>query len=110
MHDAEVRRSYWDASAETFAQTNSTTILGHLVARHPFDVDRKQRDAWLVEIEDLKALAIAIPHSHLFLEFAIPRMGKRADAILLARGVVFVLEYKIGPTEFMAHAADQVLD
>jgi hypothetical protein len=108
--DAEVQRSYWDASAETFAHTNSTTILGHLVARHPFDVDRRQRDAWLVEIEDLKALAVAISHGHLFLEFTIPRMGKRADAILLAGGIVFVLEYKIGATEYLGQAADQALD
>jgi hypothetical protein len=65
---------------------------------------------WLQQIEDLKLLASAVSQSHFFLEFSIPRMGKRADAILLAGRIVFVLEYKVGATEYWAHAADQALD
>lgn len=87
-----------------------SAILGQLVVHHPFDVGSKQRDAWLHQIEDLKLLASAVPLSHFFLEFSIPRMGKRADAILLAGGIVFVLEYKVGASEYWGHAADQALD
>ena len=91
----EIRRSYYAASAATFAQAPARAILGDLVSHHRFEVDLNQRDAWMAEIEDLKALALAIPDIHLFLEFAIPRMGKRADVIFVARGMVFVLV--IGP-------------
>ena len=87
-----------------------TTILGQLVVHHPFDVGSKQRDAWLHQIEGLKLLASAVPLSHFFLEFSIPRMGKRADAMLLGGGIVFVLEYKVGASEYWGHAADQALD
>jgi hypothetical protein len=37
-------------------------------------------------------------------------MGKRADAIFLAGRIVFVLEYKVGASEYWRHAADQALD
>ena len=104
------RRWYWEASADNFRHTNSTAILGQLVVHHPFDVGSRQSDAWLLQIEDLKRLASAIPQSHFFLEFSIPRMGKRADAILLVGGIVFVLEYKVGASEYWNHAADQALD
>jgi hypothetical protein len=104
------RRWYWEASAEEFRHSESTAVLGQLVVQHPFDVGSKQRDAWLLQIEDLRRLAPAIPQSHFFLEFSIPRMGKRADAILLAGGIVFVLEYKVGASEYWGHAADQALD
>jgi hypothetical protein len=104
------RRWYWEASAEEFRRTESTAILGQLVLHHPFDVDSKQSDAWLHQIEHLKLLASAITRGHFFLEFSIPRMGKRADAILLAGGIVFVLEYKVGAGGYWGNAADQVLD
>jgi len=100
-------RWYWDASAENFRRTESTAILGQLVVHHPFDVGSKQRDAWLHQIEALKLLASAVSRSHFFLEFSIPRMGKRSDAILLAGGMVFVMEYKVGASEYWGHAADQ---
>ena len=106
----EIRRFYYAASAATFAQAPARAILGDLVSHHRFEVDLNQRDAWMAEIEDLKALALAIPDIHLFFEFAIPRMGKRADVILVARGVVFVLEYKVGAKEYFRYAIDQALD
>jgi hypothetical protein len=37
-------------------------------------------------------------------------MGKRADAIVLAGNVVFVLEYKVGAQSYEPHASEQVLD
>src|SRR5262249_12954168 len=46
----------------------------------------------------------------LFLEFAIPRMGKRADAVIVENGNIFVIEYKVGAEAYNAHALDQVLD
>jgi hypothetical protein len=44
------------------------------------------------------------------LEFAIPRMGKRVDTIIIRRGIVFVIEFKMGTKHFDASAIDQVTD
>lgn len=43
-------------------------------------------------------------------EYAIPRMGKRVDIILLFQGAVFVIEFKVGEKEYSNFAKDQVLD
>jgi hypothetical protein len=40
----------------------------------------------------------------------IPRMGKRADAIIISGGQIFVIEYKVGADDYQKHAIDQVLD
>jgi len=55
-------------------------------------------------------LALAIPEAFIFLEFSIPRMGKRADAIVIVDGIVFVIEYKVGASGYTEHAVEQVLD
>ncbi len=46
----------------------------------------------------------------LFLEFNIPRMGRRIDAVLLIGPVVFVIEFKVGESTFDRAAVDQVWD
>lgn len=46
----------------------------------------------------------------LFLEFNVPRMGRRIDAVLLVGPVVFVIEFKVGDEAFDRAAVDQVWD
>jgi hypothetical protein len=74
----------------------------------PFPVEPAQRVAWQFEISHLQKLGAALPDVHIFLEFAIPRMGRRADAVVLIGGLVFVLEYKVGERSFPHHAIEQV--
>jgi len=45
-----------------------------------------------------------------FLEFSIPRMGRRVDAVVLIGPVVFVLEFKVGERTFDRAGVDQVWD
>ena len=44
----------------------------------------------------------------LFLEFNIPRMGRRIDTVLVVGPVVFVIEFKVGESNFDRAATDQV--
>ncbi len=46
----------------------------------------------------------------MFLEFSIPRMGRRVDAVLLIGPVVFVIEFKVGERVFDRAGVDQVWD
>lgn len=103
-------RSYFAASGRTLAQTSPRQVLGDIVARHSFAVEEAQRNSWQHEISQLQGIAAQIPNANFFFEFAIPRMGKRADAIVLAGNVVFVLEYKVGAQSYEPHASEQVLD
>ena len=52
----------------------------------------------------------AVPDAWLAFEFAIPRMGKRADAIVILSGIVFVLEFKVSAETFTGAAIEQVTD
>ena len=37
-------------------------------------------------------------------------MGKRVDVVLLANGIIFLLEFKVGEISYPAHALEQVVD
>lgn len=102
------RESYSDSIAN-FLSTSSSDILGTLATGSGFAIDLAQRDAWIEEISILKSV---LPNrkGRLYLEYAIPRMGKRIDAVLLIGSVIFVLEFKIGESAFSSHAIDQVCD
>ena len=103
-------RAYYAAAAPDFQRAAPAAILGELVAHHSFAVDDKQRGAWQAEIVDLQGVAAVFPDSFIFLELAIPRMGKRVDAVVVCRGLILVIEYKVGAQEYQRNAIDQVLD
>jgi hypothetical protein len=91
-------------------RASPAAILGDFVKHHTFAVDQRQSNAWQVEILHLQEVAKALCDSFIFLEFAIPRMGKRADAVIISSGLVFVIEYKVGADDYHKEAVDQVLD
>jgi hypothetical protein len=68
-----------------------------------------KRNAWLNQIE-LVQQQLQDLDGWIAFEFAIPRMGKRADVVLVTAGIVFVLEFKVGAHQFDAAAFDQVID
>ena len=103
-----MNRAYFDATARDFAAADRQAIFGALCAALPFDVEQTQRGAWQTQIAHLQSVAVALPDAHIFLEFSIPRMGRRADAVIIAGGLVFVLEYKVGDRDFPRHAIEQV--
>jgi hypothetical protein len=102
-------RAWYDASVEVFLTTEPEAILGKLAANSNFALVPTQRDTWIAQIEMLRACLVGV-RGRLFFEFNIPRMGRRIDAVLLARSAVFVIEFKIGERTFERSALDQVWD
>ena len=102
-------RSWYSASIADFLLADPEAVLGQLTVNCDFSLDPNQRDAWIAEIEILRSQLNGINGS-LFLEFNIPRMGRRVDAILIIGPVVFVVEFKIGEMLFDRSANDQVWD
>ncbi len=103
-------RAYYSNDFENFGKDHPDQILGEMTRHHSFSLDELQRNAWLSEISILKKILPALPRGRIFFEFAIPRMGKRADVILLIKGILFVLEFKVGENSYPAYAIDQVMD
>lgn len=103
-----MQRAYYQATGAAFAAADPMAILGSLASALPFAAEIEQRIAWQYGIEQMRPIAQALPGATIFLEFAIPRMGRRADAVIVAGGLIFVLEYKAGERDFPRHAIDQV--
>ena len=104
-------RAYYAESISTFLTSETDAILGMLSRGGTFAIESTQRDAWLGQITILQtALAGTNGRGSIYFEYAVPRLGKRIDVLLLLDHVVFVLEFKVGEREFLSSAKDQVWD
>jgi hypothetical protein len=103
-------RAYYSAPLDQFINDDTDRILGVLTTEHHHALEEPQRWAWLQQIHILKAAFSDRPEGRIFLEFYIPRMGKRADALLIRKNIVFVIEFKAGASEHLSSGFDQVED
>jgi len=103
-------KAYYNASVSNFLQDEAERILGVLTGEHHHALEEQQRWAWLQQVSILKAALVGRPNGRIFLEFYVPRMGKRVDALLIADNIVFVIEFKAGACEHLSSAFDQVED
>jgi len=101
--------AFYSNSIKEFVEQTPEEILGHLAKRNPFTLEASQRNAWLTQIGVVQSQYGNL-EGWIAFEFAIPRMGKRADVVLIAAGIVFVMEFKVGSEQFDAAAIDQVVD
>lgn len=101
-------RSYISIAASNVSGLSHAELIGQLALKLPFAVEPTQRAAWEYQIQHLRELAELLPTAYFCLEFLIPRMGRRADLIVLHAGIVFVVEYKLGARQFDRSSLDQV--
>lgn len=106
-----MNRAFYSASITEFLGTDSDTVLGRLVRSSGFPVEQPQRDAWLAQLDILRA--VLPPYSgrgSVYLEYGIPRLGRRVDAVLVIGPAILVLEFKVGEARFNPRDIDQVCD
>lgn len=103
-------RSFYSATIEEFVKTNENIILAEMVKCNPFDLTDLQRDAWLDEISIFQRELASFADGYVLLEYTIPRMGKRVDAVVICGGIVFLLEFKVGDAQYRSSTDNQVLD
>lgn len=102
-------RAYYHAAVHDFLSTTDEEVLGHLSRHSEQAIEQLQRNAWLEELGVLRS-ALRGLSGMLLLEYAIPRMGRRADAVLLLPRAVIVIEFKVGSETYDESALDQVSD
>lgn len=104
-------RAYYAASIGDFLAHHDDTIIAALANASSFAIEPAQRDAWHGQIETMRQALVGWDDDGLIaFEFAVPRMGKRIDVLLVAGRAVFVLEFKVGETAFTSDALNQVWD
>jgi len=110
--EASRRRSsaYYGAEISGFLATGDDSILGRLAAADSFKtLEADQKGAWIEEIEILKGSLQGLP-GWIFLEFDVPRLGSRIDAVVISGPAIFPIEFKCGEERFTRSALDQAWD
>lgn len=109
MISKPMKRAYYAATIDCFVQASTEQILGSLTLGNDFALIQTQRDAWVAQIEILRA-TLSSHVGSVYFEYSIPRMGRRIDVVAVIGAVIFVMEFKVGESEFSAYAIDQVFD
>jgi hypothetical protein len=104
-----MKRHYYSDSIHNFCKNSIEEIIGQLTLQNEFSSERTQTEAWVKQIEILQPL-LSNFDGQIFFEYAIPRMGKRIDAVVIIKNVIFILEFKVGEKDFLQNAIEQVWD
>ncbi len=84
-------------------------VLGRLASANNRDLDAEQKRAWEDEIQIL-GTALAGLTGWLYLEFDVPRLGSRIDAVVISGPAIFPLEFKCGEREYRRADVEQAWD
>ena len=105
-------RCLFNSNFETFLRMDTNAILGTLCDNYHGTALTTTIEAWKSEILILKDVVSQLNDSNgqIIFEYDIPRLGKRIDTVLLYRGIVFCLEFKVGESKVLEMDVDQVLD
>jgi len=93
---------YW-ATVREFLSADPSLVLGRLTEANQFDLDEEQKRAWEEEIRILRGALRDLPGT-IYLEFDVPRLGSRIDAVFIAGPAIFPIEFKCGEDKY--HLAD----
>jgi hypothetical protein len=105
-----MKRAYYSNTIENFLIDPETSILGELTISHSNrSLEDLQINAWRKQIQILK-IQLQDFEGKIYFEFAIPRMGKRVDNIIIINDVAFIVEFKVGDGSYEKHAIEQVID
>lgn len=114
-----MRGSYYSSSIEPFLNTSSNEIIGKLnLANTQFASQWTiTTTSWGSSIELLKKSFLELldiytkaSKWHLFLEYEIPRLQSRVDAVILADDLIFVIEFKYERNKYELADTRQVED
>lgn len=91
-------RCLYIASFKDFLEQERLSVLGSLHNNYHGDALTTTDEAWMGEIDILQKILIPWKeeNAQVIFEYEIPRLGKRIDVVLLLRGIIFCLEFKVG--------------
>ena len=105
-----MNRAYYSDSLKEFIKQDKKIIFGEIVSNDQFSAQDLQKNTWQSEIEILKRELSYFESGHVLFEYTIPRIGKRIDSIFIHRGIIFLLEFKVGERNYPSYAIEQVTD
>ena len=105
-------RCLYHNNFNSFLTDGDQSILGALCENYHGSVQSTQIEAWTSEISIMKKVLLPLQDEkgQIIFEYDIPRLGKRIDVILLLKGIIFCIEFKVGEKDILGSDVDQVLD
>ena len=105
-----MKRAYYSNSIKEFLKQDELTIFGEIVSNDQFSAQDLQKNTWKREIEILKRELSYFESGYILFEYTIPRIGNRIDNIFIYKGIIFLLEFKVGEKTYPNYAIEQVTD
>lgn len=105
-------RCLYNNTISGFLNDSELTVLGLLNDHYHGDARTTTREAWKDEVSIMKAVLSQLGQQvgQIIFEYDIPRLGKRVDVVLLVKGIIFCIEFKVGESRILEMDVDQVLD
>ena len=105
-------RCLYTATVKEFMEQERQAVLGLLHMNYHGTVLTTTDEAWMGEIDILRQVLQPWKeeNAQIIFEYDIPRLGKRIDVVLLLRGIIFVLEFKVGQKDALQADVEQVMD
>lgn len=105
-----VKRSYYSNDIQSFLNQDNYSIFGEITTNDQFSAEDLQKNTWNREIEILKRELSQFLDGYIIFEYTIPRISNRIDNIVIYKGIIFLLEFKVGEKKYPSYATEQVTD
>ena len=105
-------RCLYTATFKEFLKRNPLEVLGSLHDNYHGETLTTTDEAWKGEIIIMQKVLAPWKdeNAQIIFEYEIPRLGKRIDVVLLLRGIIFCLEFKVGQKDALQADVEQVMD
>ena len=105
-------RCLFHSSISEFLDIEANSLLGSFGINYHGDILTTTNEAWAGEIGIMQNVLQPWKDEagQIIFEYDIPRLGKRIDVVLLLRGIIFCLEFKVGQKDVLQADIEQVLD
>lgn len=105
-------RCLYASTFSEFLSQEPLAVLGALHNNYHGDALTTTDEAWMSEIMLMQRVVEPWKDEagQIVFEYDIPRLGKRIDVVLLIRGMIFCLEFKVGKKEEFQAGIEQVMD
>ena len=112
MANKRTNRCLYKSDFKSFIVADPYSILGRIHDAFHGQALTTTDEAWLGEIKLLQNVLLPWKDedAEIIFEYDIPRLGKRIDVVLLLRGMIFCLEFKVGQKDALQSDVEQVMD
>ena len=112
MTKKRTNRCLYKSDFKAFVEADPYSVLGRIHDAFHGQALTTTDEAWLGEIQLLQNVLLPWKEeeAEVIFEYDIPRLGKRIDVVLLLRGIIFCLEFKVGQKEALQSDVEQVMD